>query len=283
MDAISAGDVAAHYSDDADLAERIATGLRDAGKDPGDLTTADLASVDEFHVRGRTATLEIIEALGVQPDWAVLDIGSGLGGPARTVAETVGCAVTGIDLTPSFCAAATELSRWTGLDALTSFRVADATALPFPDATYDAAMSIHVTMNIPDKAAVYAEAHRVLEPGGLFALYDIMQGEGGDVLFPVPWAREPSLSHLATPDETRQLMTAAGFEVIRETDSSAESLAWFQDMATRLAASGPPAVSFGVFLGADFPEMTRNQVDNLRDRRIRTVTMIGRAAPAPAG
>jgi ubiquinone/menaquinone biosynthesis C-methylase UbiE len=265
-----------HYSASDSLIDAIATSLRAAGIDPERVAAADLAPVDEFHIRGRAATLELAEAMGVDADTFVLDIGSGLGGAARTLAEHYGCRVTGIDLTPSFCTAAREMSRWCGLDDRTTFEVGDACALAFDDGTFDAAMTIHAAMNIPDKAAVYREAHRVLKPGGRFAVYDVLQGEGGDVLFPVPWAREPSISHLATPAEMRDLLDAAGFELLDEIDSTEESLSWFQQLSARIAEHGPPPVSFGVFLGSDFAAMAANQVANLTDRRIRTVSYLCR-------
>jgi ubiquinone/menaquinone biosynthesis C-methylase UbiE len=267
-------DVASHYSDSDALVDSIAASLRAAGIEPSSVTTEVLAGVDEFHIRGRGATLALAAGMGIGPESSVLDIGSGLGGTARALAETFGCAVTGIDLTPSFCTAATELSRWTGLDDRTTFRVGDACALPFDDDGFDAAITVHAAMNIPDKAAVYREARRVVRPGGAFAVYDVLQGEGGDVLYPVPWAREPSISHLATPEEMRDMLTSAGFELLQEEDSTEESLDWFRRLSDRLAANGPPPVSFGVFLGADFPQMAANQVANLADRRIRTVSYL---------
>ena len=265
--------VATHYAGDGDLAAAIAARFREAGKDPTSLRPADLAPVDEFHVRGRKATLEVAAALGLDAGSHLLDIGSGLGGPARTVAEAHGCRVTGIDLTQAFCDAATAMSGWVGLGDRVAFRQGDATALAFGDATFDAAMTIHVAMNIPAKDRMYAEARRVLKPGGRFAVYDIVQGEGGPIHFPVPWAREPSISHLATPDEMEALLAAAGFEVVSAQDSTEESQAWFEAMVNRPA----PAVTFKAFLGDDFPAMARNQVANLRERRIRTVTYLCRA------
>ena len=139
----------------------------------------------------------------------VLDIGSGLGGPARTLAETYGCLVTGVDLTQAFCDAATAMSNWVGLGSRVSFKQGDATNLPFENQTFDAAMTIHVAMNIAAKDKMYLEARRVLKPGGVFAVYDVLQGEGGEVLYPVPWARDPSISHLATPDQMKTLLTGA--------------------------------------------------------------------------
>lgn len=270
-------DVASHYSDSDTLVDTIATSLRAAGIDPTSVTTAELAGVDEFHIRGREATLALARSMGVTADTSVLDIGSGLGGAARALAEAFGCHVTGLDLTPSFCAAATELSRWTGLDASTSFRVGDACALPFDDDSFDAAITIHAAMNIPDKPAVYREARRVVRPGGMFVAYDVLQGEGGEVHYPVPWARDASISHLATPEEMRAMLVAAGFEILEEIDSSDESLEWFRALSTRIEVEGPPPVSFGVFLGQDLPQMAANQVANLAERRIRTVSYLCRA------
>jgi len=266
--------VATHYAGGGNLATAIAESLRKAGKDIGKLTTADLGTVDEFHIRGRQATLELARSLNLSADSRVLDIGSGLGGPARTLVETYRCRVTGIDLTQAFCDAAATLSGWVGLSDRVAFRQGDATSLPFADDEFDAAMTIHVAMNIARKDRVYAEAKRVLRPGAHFAVYDILQGEGGDVLFPVPWAREPSISHLATPDAMQSLLTGAGFKIVDVQDSTEEGQRWFEAMAARMAQAAVPAVTFQAFLGNDFPEMARNQVTNLRDRRIRTVTYV---------
>ncbi|MBM6593847.1 class I SAM-dependent methyltransferase [Microvirga pudoricolor] len=265
--------VAVHYSGGGGLLDAISTGLREAGKDPDRLTATDLASVDEFHIRGRKATLELAASLDIAATDHVLDIGSGLGGPARTLAEAYGCRVTGIDLTPDFCNAATVLSEWVGLSGRVDFRQGDATALPFDDATFDAAMTLHVAMNVAAKDRMYAEARRVLKPRARFAIYDVLQGEGGAIHFPVPWAREPSISHLATPDEMSALLSGAGFTVLSVRDSTEESRIWFEAAAERLA-QGSPAVTFQTFMGNDFPAMARNQVANLRERRIRTVSYI---------
>jgi ubiquinone/menaquinone biosynthesis C-methylase UbiE len=266
--------VASHYSTAHNLADAIAEKLRETGKDMSALTTADLGAIDEFHVRGRKATLELAEGLDLSGASHVLDLGSGLGGPARTLAEAYGCHVTGIDLTPAFRDAATALSAWVGLGDKVSFQQGDATRLPFADASFDAAMTIHVAMNIAAKDKMYAEAHRVLKPGGCFGIYDILQGEGGEVLYPVPWAREPSISHLATPDGMLALLSAAGFGILSVTDSTEDGQHWFEAMAERMKKSGAPPLTFRTFLGDDFPEMTRNQVRNLQERRIRTVSYI---------
>ncbi len=267
-------EVAAHYSGSGGLADAIAKSLRGAGKDLNGLKTTERGTVDEFHIRGRKATLELAEQMNVSEDIRVLDIGSGLGGPARTLAETYGCHVTGIDLTQAFCDAAEVMSDWVNLGDQVAFQQGDATDLPFEDDQFDAAMTIHVAMNIPAKDKMYEQARRVVKPGGIFAVYDVLQGEGGDVLFPVPWARDPSISHLATPDEMKSLLAGAGLTILDVHDSTDESQSWFEAMTARMAESGPPPVTFQTFLGGDFPEMARNQVRNLTERRIRTVSYI---------
>jgi len=269
--------VARHYGRTSDLAGVITARLRAAGLEPGALQPVDLASVDEFHIGGRKATLELARRMRPSPASRVLDIGSGLGGPARTLAEAYGCAVTGIDLTPAFCAAAATLSGWVGLGDQVDFRQGDATALPFADNSFDAAMTIHVAMNIAAKDRMYAEARRVIRPGGVFAVYDVLQGEGGEVHYPVPWARTPDISHLVTRADMETLLTGAGFALSEVTDSTAESQAWFERLAAGMAAapgggSRPPTMQ--VFMGDDFPRMARNQVRNLAERRIRTVSFI---------
>jgi ubiquinone/menaquinone biosynthesis C-methylase UbiE len=266
--------VAAHYSGSGGLADAIAESLRSGGKDLNELKTADLATVDEFHIRGRNATLELAEQMMLSGDTRVLDIGSGLGGPARTLAEAYGCHVTGLDLTQAFCDAAEVLSDWVNLGKRVAFQQGDATELPFADNQFDAAMTIHVAMNIPAKDKMYEQARRVVKPGGIFAVYDVLQGEGGDVLFPVPWAREPSISHLATPDEMESLLADAGFKVLDVHDSTDESQSWFEARTARMAESGSPPVTSQVLFGSDFREMARNQVRNLTERRIRTVSYI---------
>lgn len=266
-----------HYRGPGDLAEGIRAALLAAGKDVGRLTTADLAPVDEFHMRGRPATLELADRMELAPGYHVLDLGSGLGGPARTLAEVAGCSVTGIDLTAEFCDAASTISGWLGLSDRVRFVHGDATALPFAPASFDAAMTIHVAMNIPAKDRLYAEAKRVLKPGRIFAIYDVLQGEGGPVVYPVPWARDPSISALATPADMRRLLAEAGFEILEETDSTEECVGWFREVAARAAVPEAARVTFRSFLGADFPQMARNQVQNLTERRIRVVTYVCRA------
>jgi ubiquinone/menaquinone biosynthesis C-methylase UbiE len=166
------------------------------------------------------------------------------------------------------------MSDWVGVGKYVSFRQGDATNLPFANNEFDAAMTIHVAMNIAAKDKMYMEAHRVIKPDGIFAVYDILQGEGGEVLYPVPWAREPSISHLVTSDNMKSLLADAGFKLLEAQDSTQESQAFFERMTAQMAKTGSPPVAWRLFLGDDFPLMARNQVRNVTERRIRTVSYI---------
>ena len=190
--------VAQHYGRGG-LLDRILAALIKAGKDPDHLTTDDLAPLDEFHSRRRKATEELARMLAPVASDRILDVGSGLGGPARYLAATYGCRVSGIDLTPEFVSTAAELTRRAGLTERVDFRVGSALAVPFPDASFDTAWSQNVAMNIADRAGWYAELHRVLKPGGRLANQDVAQDDGGPISFPVMCAERPEISFLLAP------------------------------------------------------------------------------------
>lgn len=256
-----------HYGR-SDLADAIFAALEKAGKDLNHLTPEDLAPVDEFHIRGRTATLELARAAGLDAAKRVLDVGSGVGGTSRCLAREFGCRVTGIDLTEDYCRAASALTAKVGLSDLVDYRQGDATRLPFDDASFDVVWTEHVAMNIPDKALLYREMHRVLKPGGTLAIYDILAGPAGPVHFPVPWARTPDTSFLVQPDELRGLLERAGFKVTHWSDTTDVARSWFISLAEKIRKDGLPPLGFHILLGADFPAMAQNQRRNLEEGRI---------------
>ena len=257
--------VARHYGQ-AGIAEAILAALAAAGKDVERLTPDDLAPIDEFHTRGRAATLDLAKLLDLGPRHHVLDVGSGIGGPSRFLAHTYRCTVVGLDLTPEFCTVARLLAERTGLAERVSYRQGNALDMPFEDESFDVVWSQNASMNIAERDRLYHEMHRVLRPGGRLAINDVTSGEGGAPHYPVPWAREASVSFLLTAEVTRKRLEAAGFRLIAWEDTSAPAL----EFSRRRAAAGPSPLGIHVFMGADWPTMTANSMRNLAEDRIRS-------------
>ena len=205
-------DISGHYAS-GDLLQRLRAALAEDGADPDNPSIAALAPYDQFHGRGLEATEEIAGQLAISTGDHILDVGSGIGGPARYMADRFGCRVSGIDLTAEFCQVARALTRSLGLQEKVAIHEGDALAMPFEAERFDGAYSMNVSMNIADKDGLYRSIHRVLKPGGWLVLSEIARGPGDDVTFPVPWAGESGSSFLATPAQTREGLEAAGFAV----------------------------------------------------------------------
>lgn len=207
-------DISSHYSR-GQLRNRLNTALAEDGIDSGHLSIEALAPYDQFHGRGLEATAEIADQLQIEATDHLLDIGSGIGGPARYFAHRFGCEVTGIDLTAEFCDVARDLTRALGLEKKVTFELGNALAMSFANGCFDGAYSMNVSMNIADKRAFYREIHRVQEPGAWLMLSEIAKGTGGDPDYPTPWANNAHTSFLSTPEETRSGLVEAGFDVVR--------------------------------------------------------------------
>lgn len=223
---MSADDKVARHYTRGDLLARLHAALLDDGVDPDHPTIEALAPYDQFHGRGLEATKEIADMVPVSAGDHLLDIGSGIGGPARYMADRFGARLTGIDLTAGFCEVARHLTGLLGLADRMAFEQGDALAMPFADASFDGAYSMNVSMNIADKAAFYAEIYRVLRPGAWLVLSEIAQGPGGSPAYPTPWARSAESSFLATPPQTREGLEASGFTVSRLRETIGQALAY---------------------------------------------------------
>lgn len=269
--------VAGHYAQTrGSLSETILAALARMGRPTDPIDPDDLAGIDEFHMGGRDATVLLGDHLALRPEDHLLDLGSGIGGPARYFARLSGCRVTGIDLTPAFVEAARDLTRRTGLADRVGFEVGSVTALPFPAASFGAATLIHVGMNLPDKAAVAREAARVLKPGGQFLVYDVMRTGPGELAFPVPWSRQPETSFLATPQVYRSALETAGFRIEAERNHRALAQAFFARLRERLASADPPALSLGLLLGEAAKPAFANLVAALEAGTIAPVELVSR-------
>jgi ubiquinone/menaquinone biosynthesis C-methylase UbiE len=253
-----------HYHQDG-LYEKIIAALESTGISINEITRQSLAPADEFHVRGREVTIELALKSGLQPGMQLLDVGCGIGGPARFLAGEYGCHATGIDLTPEYIRTATLLSKLTKQENQTTFIAGNALELPFDNATFDMAWTQHVQMNIPDKQQFYKEIYRVLKPGGLFIYYDIFSKNEEPIHFPVPWASHSALSHLVTTTAAHQLFSNAGFELIEHTDQTTAGIQFLEKMRERMQQQGLPPVSLKLVVEEAFEEKFGNLYKNFRE------------------
>lgn len=256
------------------LIERLKVALAALGPEEQLLMPQQLGALDQFHTRGLAATAELAKLAGITADMSVLDVGSGVGGPARFLAATYGCRVTGIDLSEPFVDAARYLTQRTGQSERVSFRAASALALPFDDGEFDVVLLQHVAMNIADRVELYREIKRVLKPSGRFATFDVV-AKGGEPRYPVPWARTPATSFLLTADATRAAIEQAGFRTLVAQDDTEAAKAWI----AQLRESGPPpAPNLGVVMGPDFAQLASNLGRNLMEGRVGVFTAVFEAA-----
>ena len=257
------------------LIERLKTAVSALGPEGKLLAPQQLAALDQFHTRGLAATAELAKLAGITAGMSVLDVGSGVGGPARFLAATYGCRVTGVDLSEPFVKAARYLTERTGQSGQVSFQIGSALQLPFDDGCFDVVLLQHVAMNISDRARLYREIRRVLESAGKFATYDVVLN-GGEPHYPVPWARTPATSFLLTATATREAIELAGFRTLAWHDDTEAAKAWI----ARLRASGPPpSPNLGVIMGPDFAQLSANLGRNLMDGRLGILTAVFEAAP----
>jgi sarcosine/dimethylglycine N-methyltransferase len=264
-----------HYGS-VGIAERVLAAFRAANGPDAPVTPEGLAPFDHFHGRGVAATQELAAQLALQPGERVLDIGSGIGGPARWFAAKFGVQVTGVDLTPEFCAAAEELNAATGLADRVTIRQGSALALPVPDGAFDAAYSQNVIMNIADKPLFYREAFRALRPGGRLALSNLCAGPAGEPYFPVPWATTRDTSFLATPESMRADLVAAGFEIADFRDITAEIREVQRRTRERIDKGDMPKIAVDIVMRERAREMQLNSLRTIEDGRGTAIEALAR-------
>src|SRR6202045_1967607 len=243
-----------------------------AGKDLGHLAPADLWLLEDFHTMGRIATTQLVDLIGITSETEVLDAGTGIGGTARFVADRCHCRVTAVDLTEEYCETARWLNRLVGLDQRITVRPEDVTAPPLADATFRVVFSQHVQMNVADKARLYREGRRVMVSGGRLAMWDIVSGERGELDFPLPWADEPGLSHLAKSDRLRATVESSGFAIEHWNDRTEQAGAIMQTVLTL-----PPGLLGLHAFVPDFAEKAKNLTNALTDGRLRVIQGVAEA------
>jgi len=257
----------------ANLGERIVAALKDAGIPPEKWTPEILGPADQIHGGGLQQTQVHAALVSITSDMHLLDIGCGIGGPARYFATEFGCRVTGIDLTDEYIEAASLLTKKIGLSDRVAFDCGDATALPYDDASFDMAWALNVTMNIEDRAGFYAGVHRVLKPGGRFCISEIGQGPGGEPYYPLTWAADPAYSFLLPPEDMRTLLESSGFRVVEWIDETARRKASTDGRPAETAPVETP-LTIEITRGADYPDRRKNSGRSAKEGRLTNVMLV---------
>lgn len=264
----------ADYYGRRDLAARLLRAFCQAGLDPENLTRDDLIGFDEFHVGGRKATRALAALAELKEGETVLDLGCGIGGPARTLAVEFGGRVTGLDLTHAFIGIAEMLTSRLGLKEKLTFYQGSATETPFADSSFDVIWMQHLSMNIIDKLRLFAETKRLLKPGGRLAFHEAVAGELGEPHYPVFWAADSSLSHLIPPEQLRELLTGVGYTISEWHDTTQTGIDFFERALNSAERKGPRPLGISVLVGEDAPLKSANLLRNLQEGRLRLVQAV---------
>jgi SAM-dependent methyltransferase len=257
--------VASHYTAD-DVLQRIDANLAQNGVDPEHPTLEALAPYDNFHSRGLGATLDVIAMADFPAGARILDVGGGLGGPARVLASRANVHVTVLDLTPSFVETGRILTERVGMSDQVDFDLGDGTQMPYEDASFDGVWTQHSTMNIDDKEALYSEIHRVLKPGGRLAMQEVMKGPTEGVDYPVPWSSTPEFSFLRPPEAVRTLIESSGFRELIWEDETEKVIAFAAPQPGAGPSAPPPGQT--VLWGPAFVQRIQNMGRDLREGKL---------------
>lgn len=255
-------EVASHYHKPG-LYETILERLKALGLAEADISRKDISAVDEFHVRGAEVSKELAALTDIQGK-SLLDVGCGIGGPARMLAAEFDCQVTGLDLSEEFIRTATKLSALLRLGEKTKFVQGNALELPFKGASFEVVWTQHAQMNIPDKQQFYGEIARVLKPKGTFLYYDIFRKEQRSPNYPMPWAEQENTSFLTTPEEVTRILEAHGLSQKQTTDQTDAGIAFFEDLLAKIAQFGPPKIGLSLVMGDSAPQKLGNLLSALK-------------------
>jgi len=259
-----------------DVYALIVSALGKMSKPLDAVTLEDLAPVDHFHARGLAATVELADRLPIKGGQHIVDIGCGLGGPARYMAKRFQCKVSGVDITQPFVEAANRLTALLRMEHQVTIQHGDGQRLPYGDALFDGAYTQHVTMNVADRRTFFAEACRVLKSGAFFALTEHGLGPNGDPHYPLPWSADGSGAYLVRPSETRALLEAAGFEDIVLEDTGPKYVAGYKTMIEKAEKGVLPPLGIHILMGETALQNTRNAARNIEEGRTHPIQLLCR-------
>jgi ubiquinone/menaquinone biosynthesis C-methylase UbiE len=225
------GPVGAFYDRHPINEEQILGALRERGIVSGAIPPEALQELDQDHYGGIEALDTLAHRAGIAEHHYVVDLCSGVGGPARYLARTRGCRVLGVDLTASRHRAAVRLTQMAQLSHRVSFCHADVRDVPFPDASFDVAVSQEAFAHVPDKPRLVAELARLVRPGGTIAFTDIVRRVPLEPAVAERLAAEMTFTEIESSLGYVRLLEAQGCAVVSEEDLSA---GWTELLQRRL-------------------------------------------------
>lgn len=249
------------------LYNEIINRLKEMDVDLSNIRRKDIAGVDEFHVRGAQVSRELAEIANIK-NAKVLDIGCGIGGPCRMLADEFGCNTIGIDLSGEYVATANLLSKLVGLEHVSKFVQGDALKLPFPDSTFDGVWTQHVQMNVRDKLKFYSEVERVLNDKGVFIYYEVFKKDNLDVRYPMPWADDGKISFLEPSSNMNSIFENLGLIKEKSMDQTESGIKILEKSLNRTPKDKLPRLGLNVLMGDSTKGKMTNLLNGLKEGKI---------------
>ncbi len=248
--------------------QMILGAIEKMGISQDDITRKQTSAYDEFHVRGRAVSEELFSQIELDCNSQVLDLGCGLGGTCRMLAEKFGCQVSGIDYSEQHIETAKSLSKLVNLNDKTEFIQGDATQLLYPADHFDLIITQHVQMCIADKEKLYSEVKRVLKKGGRFIYYDVLKKNEGTLIFPLPWVDDEVFSFLISSEELENKRCSLDFKKIDSEDQSQKGLDFLSSFIAK--ANDKPAILTGqkILMGDNALKKITNLYQALKDETV---------------
>jgi ubiquinone/menaquinone biosynthesis C-methylase UbiE len=250
-----------------DIHSRIHLAMTKANLIDKKLEIEELFSIDQYHARGIAATFDLAKRMPIKKNQSILDIGCGLGGPARYYAKEFQCIITGIDITPSFIEIGNEFNKITSMSNKVKLKIGDGEILDFKNEIFDGAYSLHVTMNISDRKKFFSEAFRVLKKGSFFAFTEHGLGAEGNPIFPLPWADTEEMSYLMPLEQTILLLKEIGFSNIEIIETGEKYISGYEKLTKSSSEKNKPILGIHVIGGESMQARSVNSMKSIRENR----------------